>query len=87
MQVLRKKIHVRPVPQQEENVNGIILLATRKQTKVLCDVLQTGSQVEITKSGDRIYIEPQTGIDLGDDTLIINEHEVRAVFPFVPSIE
>jgi len=86
MQVLRKKLHVRPVPQKEEMINRIIHLQTRKQTKILCDVLQVGATVEITKAGDRIYIEPETGVPMGDDTLIISEHEVRAVFPFVPSI-
>lgn len=86
MQVLRNKIHVRPVRQKEEFINGLIHIATRKETKVLCEVLQVGTKVEITKAGDKIYIEPNTGVSMGDDTLIISEHEVRAVFPFVTSI-
>ncbi len=74
----RDKLHVRPRPVKEETVNGIIILATTKQEKTICDVISVGDKVKIVKENDIVYIEPKTGFDLGDGTLIISEHEIRA---------
>jgi len=79
---VRDKIHVRPVEHIEENRNGIIIPITVKREKIECDVLAVGKRVTITSQGDKVYINPDTGVDLGNGTLIISEHEVRAIIPF-----
>ena len=83
MKPIRNKLHVRPVEHLEKTLNGIIIPVTVKQEKIQCDVIAIGEQITITKVGDRVFIEPSTGIDIGDGTLIISEHEIRAIDPSV----
>ena len=49
-----------------------------KATKIKCEVISISDRVTIVKAGDIVYIEPGIGTDLGDGTLIISEHEIRA---------
>lgn len=82
MTPLRNKIHIRPSTAEEKFSNGIIIPESIKREKIICDVLAVGNKVTITDAGDKVYIDPSIGIDLGDGTSIISEHEVRAIIPF-----
>jgi co-chaperonin GroES (HSP10)/predicted DNA-binding protein (MmcQ/YjbR family) len=65
---------------EEKSAGGILMPESERQTKIYCEVLAVGPDVQCTQAGDEIVVSTMAGLQLGeDDMAVIPQKDVLAV--------